>query len=74
MITSLKKMLELTNFGQITISSIQLQYNLGYVIKFCCWRHEQNYDALTFFQNSFILRRPRVTIFADIIITITLFI
>ena len=33
-----------------------------------------NYDVITFFQNILILRRPGVTIFADIIKIVTMFI
>ena len=33
-----------------------------------------NYDVITFFQNTLILRRPGVTIFADIIKIVTIFI
>ena len=33
-----------------------------------------NYDVITFLQNNFILRRPRVAIFADIIRIVTMFI
>ena len=33
-----------------------------------------NYDVITFFQNILILRRPGVTIFADIIKIVTIFI
>ena len=35
---------------------------------------DRNYDVITFFQNTFILRRPRVAIFADIIKIATMFI
>ena len=33
-----------------------------------------NYDVIIFFQNTLILRRPGVTIFADIIKIVTIFI
>ena len=32
------------------------------------------YDVITFFQNTFILRRPRIAIFDDIIKIVTMFI
>ena len=35
---------------------------------------DRNYDVIYLFQNTFILTRPRVTIFADIIKNITMFI
>ena len=34
---------------------------------------DRNYDVITFFQKTFILRRPRVAIFADIIKIVTMF-
>ena len=42
-----------------------LQCNLSHVIKVCWWYHGQNYDIITC--NIFILKRPRVANFADII-------
>ena len=35
---------------------------------------DRNYDVIYLFQNTFILARPRVTIFADSIENITMFI
>ena len=35
---------------------------------------EGNYEVRTLFQNTFILRRPKVTIFADIIKIVTMYI
>ena len=35
---------------------------------------DRNYDAMSSFQNTFILRRPGVAIFADIIKILTIFI
>ena len=35
---------------------------------------DRNYDVITFFQNTFILRRPGVAIFADIIKIVTMII
>ena len=35
---------------------------------------EGNYEVITLFQNTFILRRPKVTIFADIIKIVTMYI
>ena len=43
------------------------------MIKFCWWRQERNYDVITF-QNTLILRRPSVAIFAYIIKIATMFI
>ena len=34
----------------------------------------KNYDVITFFQNIFVLRRPGLAIFADIIKIVTMFI
>ena len=35
---------------------------------------DRNYDVITFFQNSLLLRKPGVAIFADIIEIVTMFI
>ena len=44
-----------------------LLYNLSHMKKFCWWRHEQNYNVITFFLKEIALQRPRVATFADII-------
>ena len=35
---------------------------------------DRNYDVITFFQQIFILKRPGVAVFADVIKTVTMFI
>ena len=57
-------MLELPNLGHMTTSTIQFE-SRDKILLVTSW---------TVFQNTFILRRPRVAIFADIIKTITFFI
>ena len=72
-ITSVREMLELPNFGQVT--NIIWQYNLNYEIRFCWWHHWQKLCVTTFFfQNIFTLRRPGVAIFSDTIKSVTMFI
>ena len=45
------------------------------MIKFCWWRHGQKlWHHKLFIKNTFILKRPRVAIFADIIKVVTIFI
>ena len=61
MLTSLIEMLELKALAT-------WQYNFSHVIKYCWSRVMYRlYEITTFFQNTFILRRPRVASFADII-------
>ena len=44
------------------------------MIKFCWWRHGQKlWHHKLFIKNTFILKRPRVAIFADIIKVVTIF-
>ena len=63
-ITCLIEMLQLQSIGHMP----HLQYNLNHVIKFCWWRHRHILWRHNLqFQNYFILRRPRVSSFADII-------
>ena len=68
MITSLIEMLELPNFGHIT-----MQYKFSRVIKYFADVMDRNYNVITF-QTAFILRRSRVIIFADIIKIVIMFI
>ena len=70
MITSLKEMLELPNFGRITTSTIQFE-SRDKKLLVTSW-----IEIMTpkpFFQNSFILRRSREANFADIIKIATIF-
>ena len=71
MISSLIETLELPSFGYITKSTIWFESNekniLGDVM-------DRNYDAINLFQNTYILRMPRVAIFADIMKFVIMFI
>ena len=50
-------------------------YSTIHVIKFCWWRHWQKIITWqSFFQNIFLLRKPRVANFDDIIKVLTMFI
>ena len=51
-----------------------LQYNLNHTIKFVGDVIDRNYDVITFFQNIFIVPRPGLAIFADIIKIVTIFV
>ena len=64
MITSLIEMLQLPKFGHMTTSATHL---FGDVIG-------RNYNVITFILKTFIIRRPRVVNFADIIKITTMFI
>ena len=61
MITFLIEML------QTLVTLPHLWYNLNQGIKFFGDVIDRNYDVITFFQNTLILRRPGVAIFAGII-------
>ena len=71
MISSLIETLELPSFGYITKSTIWFESNekniLGDVM-------DRNYDAINLFQNTYILRMPRVAIFADTMKFVIMFI
>ena len=70
MITSLIEIPELPNFGHLTTSTIKFKSCdklVGDVMN-------RNYDVVTFFQNTFILRRPGLAKFADIIKVATMLI
>ena len=69
-ITSLIEMLELPHL----VTWTNLQYNLNHVMKFCWWCHQQELWCQPLFQNTIILRKPGVAIFADIIKILTRFI
>ena len=43
-------------------------------MKCCWWRVYENYDVITIFQNTFVLRRSRVAMFVEIIEIVTTFI
>ena len=69
------------NFSQrsarVTKLYSYLQYTLSHVIKFCEDVTDRGYDVISFiskYQNTIILRRARVSIFADIIKIVTTFI
>ena len=51
-----------------------LQYNMIHWIKFCWWYHTQKLRRHKRFHNTFILRGPRVAIFAYIIKIVTMYI
>ena len=68
MITFLIEML------QTLVTLPHLWYNLNQEIKFFGDVIDRNYDVITFFQNTLILRRPGVAIFAGIIKNVTMFI
>ena len=68
MITFLIEML------QTLVTLPHLWYNLNQGIKFFGDVIDRNYDVITFFQNTLILRRPGVAIFAGIIKNVTMFI
>ena len=64
-------MLELPNFGHMTTFTLYIKSR----DKFCWWRHWQKlWRHNLFFQNTFILRRPGVAIFANIIKIVTMWI
>ena len=69
------------NFSQrsarVTKLYSHLQYTLSHVIKFCEDVIDRGYDVISFiskYQNTIILRRARVAIFADIFKIVTTFI
>ena len=64
-------MLELPNFGHITTSIIYFE-SRDKILLLTSWTGIMTSSPL--FQNIFVLRRPRVAIFADIIKIITMFI
>ena len=64
MITSFIEMLQLPNFGHMTISTIQFVLHDKFLLV-TLWTEIMT--SKYFFQNTFILRRPKVANFADII-------
>ena len=60
--------------NQTLVTWPHLQYNLSHVIKFSWWGHGEKWWPQNLFQNAFILRRPRVDNFPDIIKMATMFI
>ena len=70
MITSLIEMLELLNFRHMTTSAIQLKLH-DKILLVTSWTEIMSSSLL---QITFILRRPGIAIFAEIIKTVTMFI
>ena len=64
MITSPIKMLELANFGHMTTSTLQFESREKFFLV----------TSQPLFLNTFILRRSRISIFADIIKIVSMFI
>ena len=71
MITSLIEMLKLPNFDHMTISRMQFE-SRGKIMLVTSWTEIMTSQPL--FQNVFILRRPRVANFDDIIKIATMFV
>ena len=70
MISYLIEMLGLPNFAHITVSAIKFESR----DKTCLVRSWTNYEVITLFQKSFILRSPSVAIFPEFIKIVTIFI
>ena len=70
-ITSLIEILELPNFDQVTRSTILFESRDRNLLMTSMTK---NYDVIIFFQNAFILWKPEVALFADIIKIVTMFI
>ena len=69
MITSLIEILELPNFGHMTISTTQFE-SRDKILFVTSWSEIMTSQPLL--QNTFILRRPGVAIFPDIIDIVTM--